>query len=453
MSDGFSLHAFAQMFTGHLLSSLAGGTILAIVAWIALRLVGRQNSRTRFAVWFAALVGIAALPLLGSWEAAAAAGRNSALLQLPERWALYLFAIWACVAGFGLGRIALGLWQLRRLRARCRAVDPEILDARIRTTLDEFSRTHPVTLCVSGEVRVPAAIGFRKPAVILPAWCLEDLGPEELHAVVLHELQHLRRRDDWTNLLQRVVGALFFFHPAVWWLERRLTLEREMACDDAVLAATANPRAYARCLVSLAEKTCLQRGLAMAQAVVSRVQQMTARVSHILAADRPAHSTSWKPAACLVAIIAALGGASVSVSPQLMAFQDRSPSAPMVAMQEQSRPTVQPAAAAHSRETASVQMVQANWKPPANHPKPAKLSAHHAHAPLWVRTAVRPAANLPPLTAVRAVSAAPVQLLLFVVRTQQQDASGVVWNVSVVRWVVYHPPAAHATAAGVPTKT
>jgi beta-lactamase regulating signal transducer with metallopeptidase domain len=71
----------------------------------------------------------------------------------------------------------------------------------------------------------------------------------------LHELAHLRRYDDWTNLAQKLVKALFFFHPAVWWIEKQVSLEREMACDDAVLAETASPRAYAECLAHLAEKT------------------------------------------------------------------------------------------------------------------------------------------------------------------------------------------------------
>jgi len=78
---------------------------------------------------------------------------------------------------------------------------------------------------------VPTAIGFFQPAVIVPAWTLRELSAEELHSVLLHELAHLRRWDDWTNLAQELVGALFFFHPAVWRIGSRLSLEREMACD------------------------------------------------------------------------------------------------------------------------------------------------------------------------------------------------------------------------------
>ena len=90
---------------------------------------------------------------------------------------------------------------------------------------------------------------------------MQELSAVELNAILLHELAHLRRWDDWTNLIQKIVGAVLFFHPAVWWIEKKLALEREMACDDLVLAKTASPRAYAECLVSLAEKSLLRRGL------------------------------------------------------------------------------------------------------------------------------------------------------------------------------------------------
>jgi len=89
---------------------------------------------------------------------------------------------------------------------------------------------------------------------------LRELSPEELRVVLLHEFAHLRRWDDWTNLLQKLVRTIFFFHPAVWWIERRLSLEREMACDEAVLAETENPQAYAECLVSLQRKALFGAG-------------------------------------------------------------------------------------------------------------------------------------------------------------------------------------------------
>jgi len=453
-----SLLFFAHLFTERMLGSLLGGMILALVAWIALRLIGGQNSRTRFAVWFATLLGIAALPFLGRWEAAAGIARDSApLIRLPESWAMYFLITWATAASYGLARIAVGLWQVRKLRRSCRTLDAQTLDASLQNAIADFPGSKPVALCVSNRVRVPTAIGFGRPAVVLPSWCLQDLKPDELHAVVLHELQHLRRRDDWTNLLQQVVGALFFFHPAVWWLEGRLSLEREMACDDAVIATISNRRAYARCLVSLAEKSYVRRSLAMAQALVSRVQQMTARVTQILAADRPANTMSWKPAACIVGLVTVIGGASVSVAPQLVAFQAI---APVTLAARHDLSMLPPVNASLRESTTHAPAIQAAWKEDSvKHalPKPAKLKVR-TQTPRATLAAIAPPLFMnreaPQLRNVVQREIAPAsELLLFVVQTQQADASGVIWNVSYVRWVIFHPPLEHATAIGAPAKT
>jgi hypothetical protein len=95
-----------------------------------------------------------------------------------------------------------------------------------------------------------------------------------------------------------------------------------MACDDVVLAATSSPRAYAECLVSLAEKSFLHRGLALAQAAVSRMRQTTLRVSQILDGNRPGTTGVWKPAVGLLATFSVVTVISVSQAPELVAFKD-----------------------------------------------------------------------------------------------------------------------------------
>ena len=156
-----------------------------------------------------------------------------------------------------------------------------------RQTLAEFQQHRRVSLCVSDRVSVPTAVGLFRPAVVLPTWTLSELSAGDLNSVLVHELAHLRRRDDWTNLLQKLVRAVFFFHPAVWWIESRLSLEREMACDEHVLANTEDPRAYAECLVSLAEKGFLHRAVMLAQGAVHRVKECSARVASDTRSGRP----------------------------------------------------------------------------------------------------------------------------------------------------------------------
>jgi hypothetical protein len=161
--------------------------------------------------------------------------------------------------------------------------------------------------------------------VVLPSWTLQELSPAELNAILIHELSHLRRWDDWTNLAQQVLKALLFFHPAVWWIESRLALEREMACDDAVLAETGSPRGYAQCLVAMAEKSFRHRGLALAQAAVNRMRHTSLRVSQILDVNRSRATRVWKPALYSVAAFFVVCLVSLSHAPELVAFQDQTP--------------------------------------------------------------------------------------------------------------------------------
>ena len=325
-----NLSELARIFAGRTLNTLIEGLAIGLFASMLLRIVGRRNSSTRFAVWFSALLAIAALPLLGgAGSSPASLGNPASAITLPGSWALWLFVTWAAVAGIAFARVGLGLWQLRRLRASCTAMDTATLDPLLRATLQRFQAVRSVQLCQSERVRVPTAIGFLKPLVVIPAWALHELSTAELDSILIHELAHLRRWDDWTNLAQQVLKALLFFHPAVWWIENKLALEREMACDDAVLAETANPKGYAQCLVSLAEKSFMRHGLAMAQAVVNRVHQTSLRVSQILDVNRSTATRVWKPALYSVATFSLVCVVSFSRAPELVAFQDQMPEVPV----------------------------------------------------------------------------------------------------------------------------
>ena len=325
MTAELNLNHLIRMSTASMLNGMLEGIAIGLFAWILLRVIGRRNSSTRFAVWFSALLAIAALPAIGIATSSPSRTRIGSAITVPSSWASYLFIMWAVIAGLTLLRVGAGLLQLRKLRASCTAIDAAALDPSLRSTLQEFQSVRPVTLCHSEHLQVPAAIGFLKPIVVIPSWAFHDLSPIELHSILIHELAHLRRWDDWTNLAQQILKALLFFHPAVWWIQSQLALEREMACDDAVLAETGNPRGYAKCLVSMAEKSFLRRGLALAQAVVSRMRQTSLRVSQILDTNRSPATRIWKPALYSVASFFVVCLVSASHAPELVAFQDRMP--------------------------------------------------------------------------------------------------------------------------------
>ena len=320
----------AQVVAGRGLNTLLEGLALAGLSWAALRCFGARSSMTRFAVWFSTLLVIAGLPLLSR--------TTSPLLQsvshLPEltlssEWAAGLFVGWATIASVLLVRLGLSLRHVIELRGNCRQVEagsyPALMEA-----AQEFSdkRSRRIQLLVSDDVRVPTALGFFRPAVVLPSWTLRDLSPDELNVIVLHELAHLRRWDDWTNLAQKFVKALFFFHPAVWWIDSRLALEREIACDDMVLEQTANARIYAASLVSVAEKVVadklrIGKALALAQSALGRVREISQRVAQILDTNRPRSNRGWRPALAMIGMLAVITVAAMPYAPELISFQSK----------------------------------------------------------------------------------------------------------------------------------
>jgi beta-lactamase regulating signal transducer with metallopeptidase domain len=327
MNAAANLHGIALAASELLIYSVVAGTLLAVAVWLLLQVFPRRDSRTSFVVWFATLMATAVLPLLSLHSGASAGGEGAsrAVFTISTSWAWGIFGVWAVIAIAGLARVGLATLQVWKLRAQATDVDMPALPGELRALIEDLQRSRPVRLMTSPRLEVPTAIGFRKPAIILPAWLLESTPPEELKYILLHELAHLWRRDDWTNLAQKVLKALLFFLPSVWWIERRLTLEREMACDDAVLAQTGTPHRYAECLAHVAEKSFLRRQLALAQAAVGRMRQLTARVTMILDPNRPRATQLWKPAIPAVIVLAGLSALPASLAPSLVGFADVAP--------------------------------------------------------------------------------------------------------------------------------
>jgi beta-lactamase regulating signal transducer with metallopeptidase domain len=317
-----------QIFAGRVLNSIPEGLLIALLAWMLLRVVGRQNSGTRFAVWFAALLAIAVLPFIPAAHVGGSMARAvHAEVTLPGTWAVGLVCFWAIVSVFGGFRLLYGVLRVRGLRRNSSVKQLVELEPTLRQTLEECQAVRPVELRTSSSIRVPSAVGFFHPVILIPDWAFGELSAEELRAIVLHEFAHLRRWDDWTNLIQKIVRAVFFFHPAVLWIEKRLSLEREMACDDAVLAETESPHAYARCLISVAEKSFVRRSVALAQAAISRAPDTSLRIAQILDLDRPKATRVFKPALVAVGGMMMVSFLVLPDAPRLIAFQPPSPTA------------------------------------------------------------------------------------------------------------------------------
>lgn len=323
------LHQGIEGFASQIVNGTLQGTVIAVVVAMIIAVFSRQlrgqNSSTRFALYFCLMIAVAALPCFRLMYHAPEASAAQAHFTVPSSWAAYFFAVWAAASIIALGRLAASMWRLREIRRGCVPLELSTLDPLLRNTIHKFAGFRPVSICASDNVQVPAVLGFISPAIVLPWWALRELDAGELNKILIHELAHVRRWDDWTNLAQKLLRAVFFFHPAVWWLEGKLSLEREIACDDVVLAETTDSRAYAECLVSVAEKVFSRRGVALAQMVIGKVRETSRRVAHILNVDHSLAGTkAWRPLLVVMPVLLVAGAVSVPNLPQLVAFHEGS---------------------------------------------------------------------------------------------------------------------------------
>jgi beta-lactamase regulating signal transducer with metallopeptidase domain len=207
-------------------------------------------------------------------------------LNLPGSWAVGVLAAAMFVSAGLLLRLAHQYWLLRRLKRS--AVAPHAATAEVFEQVRRDTRLdRPVRLVLHEDAPVPLALGFANPAVVLPSELPETAPASELRQILRHELAHLARRDDWANLCQQALRALFFFHPGVWILSRRLTVEREIACDDQVIASASTPREYALLLCEFAGRQSGHPSVA-ASAAWSQPSQLKERIHMLLNPDRNA---------------------------------------------------------------------------------------------------------------------------------------------------------------------
>ena len=165
--------------------------------------------------------------------------------------------------------------------------------------------SRPVRILESAAVRVPTLVGCLRPVILLPASVLTGLAPEQIEALLAHELAHVRRWDYLVNLGQTVAEALFFYHPAVWWLSRRIRVEREQCCDDAVVATCGDRVAYARALATLGQSSAVP-----AAALAAGDGRLLARIRRILVMENERRTSTGR----LVGSVALAGIALAAVA-------------------------------------------------------------------------------------------------------------------------------------------
>ena len=165
----------------------------------------------------------------------------------------WIVLAWMIVLVIRLTQTGVSLGYVRRLRRVDTHPVPKDWEARIAELAHNLRISRSVRLLESGLISAPMVIGYLKPIVLVPLGVLAQLPPDQLEAVLLHELAHIRRGDYLVNLIQGLVEALLFFNPAVWWLSSLIREERENCCDDVAIRATRSKSQLINALVAFQE--------------------------------------------------------------------------------------------------------------------------------------------------------------------------------------------------------
>ncbi|MGH8496078.1 MAG: ankyrin repeat domain-containing protein, partial [Gammaproteobacteria bacterium] len=314
----------ARFILGLIWQQLWLGTALVAFAGLCLRAGSGWNAATRHWVWVLVLLAVALLPLAAllpepatvsgspatvEFSAApvatdgpgllarvdAAAGTDSEIDPAMTRWlggSLVIF--WLTGSLWMLFRLAGSVRAARRLK---------------RESSPAPMPSFPAGVRLSALARSPMVVGLWRPSILIPTALFAQMPRVELLRILDHELAHVRRRDQWIMLIQRLIESVYFFHPGVRFAARRLEEEREISCDDC--AAAGQRESYASSLVGVCRSIVSKPSTApLAVGVLRSRGQLARRIAHLLDGRRN-HSPDASPATLafsaivLVAIVAA----------------------------------------------------------------------------------------------------------------------------------------------------
>src|SRR5215471_5925346 len=260
--------AITRALSSALLHFFWQGLVVMILLWLALFLLRKRSAAIRYAASCAALALLVALPAITTWslyEHPSAAPKGTVLMDslavvppgpasggidwlgLAQAWTVPVWSLGVLLCSL---RMAWGCMQISALRRAGEAAEGQ-LRAAFAELAERMGVRRPVRLLLSTVTNSPSLTGWLRPVVLLPISAIAGLTPDQLEAVLAHELAHIRRHDYLVNLFQMAAEALLFYHPAVWWISARIRHERELCCDDLAVRACGGAICYARALTAL----------------------------------------------------------------------------------------------------------------------------------------------------------------------------------------------------------
>jgi GWxTD domain-containing protein len=243
----------------------------------------------------------------------------------PESWKFSSLVQWAAplwlagVAGFLLYRFASWV-AAQRFRRRGTWPAPKEWPQYVATLATQLGISRPVALLESYLAEVPMVIGYLRPVILVPIGMLAGWPLNQVEAILLHELAHIRRVDYLVNLAQTIIESLLFYHPAVWWISGVVRVERENCCDDFVLARDTDPRAYAAALLAMEQSRCaVDRGVEQgSMALAANGGHLLRRVRRILGTPRKSAANSNLAIGPVALAILGAGIALAAWQPQIV---------------------------------------------------------------------------------------------------------------------------------------
>ncbi|MFZ6874934.1 M56 family metallopeptidase [Undibacterium sp. Di27W] len=325
----------ATLLTEHTLTELLGwpllhfvwqGALIASVCAILLALTRNARPQLRYMLACAAMLLCLLWPALGvlqQWQdpqaitletALQLASKTSISLDLVwirqsllaaqiEAWLPLVVSIWGMGVLLMLMRLALGLLWVYRLGQHGNdiATLTQQWQARTNQLAYQFSIRRQVQVKFQKDLLSPVTYGCLKPVVVMPASLLSGMAPDMIEALLAHELAHIKRWDYAVNLLQNLVLSLLFYHPAVWWISKRIDAERELIADDMAATMLGQSKPLARALQVLDK---LQIAALPATVMTANGGDLLSRIKRLVRPDaQPWH---WKMAAPVLGIAAAL---------------------------------------------------------------------------------------------------------------------------------------------------
>ena len=328
--------AAGEALTTALVHSTWQVAVVAAVLWAALRITHESSAKVRYTLGCAALAAVVVLPLAtfagglsrayettsrsvtrrdesrtirtsrqetASSRATRPRPASDAFVASAETWVVPL---WLAGVAFCSLRLVFAAQYARTMRRSGQLAPVPIVETvqRLATTMNVRRRIDVMITAIAGS---PGTIGWLKPVILLPAAALSGLTPLQLEAILAHEIAHIRRHDYLVNLLQMATETAFFYHPAVWWISRRIRFERELCCDEAAVHASGDVVSYAHALAAVARQS-MSPGLVVSAASLS----LPERMRRLLTPRRqtPAATTASVAVAAMLALGLVAGSAT-----------------------------------------------------------------------------------------------------------------------------------------------